>query len=185
MKAISFRVDEWREPHWIMGQFLYVVKGQIFTDLSHAVHPLTMYIENLEEGPFALFTLCGLCIDPPRPQHQLHIEIVSHSQCCRFSLKKPSSCFTACHSKIKERSPLHAYFLPTWQWGGGANLISGQTYSIIQRIFFHMHTFSLLNTNVNWFVVILQLSNVKSHFHIFSHIHRQYKIEKYKSTIGH
>lgn len=99
--------------------------------------------------------------------------------------KKPSSCFTACHSKIKERSPLHAYFLPTWQWGGGANLISGQTYSIIQRIFFHMHTFSLLNTNVNWFVVILQLSNVKSHFHIFSHIHRQYKIEKYKSTIGH
>lgn len=125
MKAISFRVDEWREPHWIMGQFLYVVKGQIFTDLSqlksitHAVHPLTMYIENLEEGPFALFTLCGLCIDPPRPQHQLHIEIVGHSQCCKFSLKKPSSCFTACHSKIKERSPLHAYFLPTWQWDGG------------------------------------------------------------------
>lgn len=109
--------------------------------ITHVVRPLTMYIENLEEGPFALFTLCGLCIDPPRLQHQLHNEIVGHSQCCRFSLKKkPSRFFTACHSKIKECSPLHVYFLPTWQCintlGGVSNLISGQTYSIMQRIFF-------------------------------------------------
>lgn len=118
MKAISFRVDEWREPHWIMGQFLYVVKGQIFTDLSHAVHPLTMYIENLEEGPFALFTLCGLCIDPPRPQHQLHIEIVGHSQCCRFSLKKTLKLFH-CLSLQDKRTLPPACILSTYMTMGG------------------------------------------------------------------
>lgn len=120
MKAISFRVDEWREPHWIMGQFLYVVKGQIFTDLSHAVHPLTMYIENLEEGPFALFTLCGLCIDPPRPQHQLHIEIVSHSQCCRFSLKKTLKLFH-CLSLQDKRTLPPACILSTYMTMGGGS----------------------------------------------------------------
>lgn len=118
MKAISFRVDEWREPHWIMGQFLYVVKGQIFTDLSHAVHTLTMYIENLEEGPFALFTLCGLCIDPPRPQHQLHIEIVGHSQCCRFSLKKTLKLFH-CLSLQDKRTLPPACILSTYMTMGG------------------------------------------------------------------
>lgn len=123
MKAISFRVDEWREPHWIMGQFLYVVKGQIFTDLSHAVHPLTMYIENLEEGPFALFTLCGLCIDPPRPQHQLHIEIVSHSQCCRFSLKKTLKLFH-CLSLQDKRTLPPACILSTYMTMGGGQTLS-------------------------------------------------------------
>lgn len=124
MKAILFRVDEWREPHWIMGQFLYVVKGQIFTDLSqlksitHAVHPLTMFIENLEEGPFALFTLCGLCIDPPRPQHQLHIEIVGHSQCCRFNLKKALKLFH-CLSLQDKRTLPPACILTTYMTMGG------------------------------------------------------------------
>lgn len=103
----------------------------------------------------------------------------------QIQFKKPLKLFH-CLSLQDKRTLPPACILSTYMtMGGEANLISGQTYSIIQRIFFHMHTFSLLNTNVNWFVVILQLSDVKSHFHIFSHIHRQYKIEKYKSTIGH
>lgn len=48
-----------------------------------------MYIENLEEGPITR-SVCGLCIDTPRPQLQQHIETLGHSSCCIVSLKSSS-----------------------------------------------------------------------------------------------
>lgn len=122
--------------------------------ITHVVRPLTMYIENLEEGPFALFTLCGLCIDPPRLQHQLHNEIVGHSQCCRFSLKKKTLKIFHCLSLQDKRMLPPACILSTYMTmykhiGGGVKPHLRSNLLHHAEDFFYMHTFNLLNTNVN------------------------------------